>query len=74
MFLLGLMKDGKYPKLWELDVSNNELDEKCVTSTTEWLRGKPKASSLHQVTFSGNNVSESVIQEFNRVLAMSYRT
>ena len=74
MFLLGLMKDGKYPKLWELDVSSNELDEKCVTSTTEWLRSKPKASSLHQVTFSGNNVSESVIQEFNRVLAMSYRT
>lgn len=74
MFLLGLIKDGRYPQLWELDVSNNELDEKCVTSTTEWLKTNPQVSSLHQISFSGNNVSESVLKEFNRVLAMSYRS
>ena len=74
MFLLGLIKDGRYPQLWELDVSNNELDEKCVTSTTEWLKTSPQVSSLHQVSFSGNNVSESALKEFNRVLAISYRS
>lgn len=74
MFLLGLIKDGRYPQLWELDVSNNELDEKCVTSTTEWLKTTPQVSSLHQVSFSGNNVSETALKEFNRVLAISYRS
>ena len=72
MFLLNFIKEKKYPKLWELDVSANELDELCITEMTKMLRTQPEVTSLHAVSFEGNGFSENVIQEFNSVLVSSY--
>ena len=83
LYLLTLMKEGKFPLLWELDVSGkildegkldigNELDDKCVTEMTAFLRNNPTLSSLHIVNFENNAISPAVLQEFKTVLAASY--
>lgn len=72
MFLLNLIKEKKYPKLWELDVSVNELDDLCIKEMTKMLRTQANVSSLHTVSFEGNGFSEALVQEFNSVLLSSY--
>ena len=72
MFLLNLIKEKKYPKLWELDVSVNELDDLCIKEMTKMLRTQANVSSLHSVSFEGNGFSEALLQEFNSVLLSSY--
>lgn len=80
---MTLIKEGKFPLLWELDVSGkridegkldigNELDDKCVTEMTAFLRNNPALSSLHIVNFENNAISPAVLQEFKTVLAASY--
>ena len=51
MFLLNLIKEKKYPKLWELDVSVNELDDLCIREMTKMLRTQANVSSLHTLFF-----------------------
>ena len=77
------MKQGKYPLLWELDLSStfliqiynwldNELDDNCVKEMINFLRTKAKLSSLHLVNFDNNGISPALLQEFKTVLAASY--
>ena len=83
MQLLKFLKQGKYPLLWELDLSSivlilemtivdNELDDNCVKEMISFLRTKAKASSLHLVNFDNNGISPALLQEFKTVLAASY--
>ena len=72
MFLLNLIKEKKYPKLWELDVSANELDDLCIKEMTKMLKTQANVSSLHTVSFDGNNFDEALMREFNSVLLSSY--
>ena len=72
LYLLTLIKEGKFPiDEGKLDIGN-ELDDKCVTEMTAFLRNNPALSSLHIVNFENNAISPAVLQEFKTVLAASY--
>ena len=78
MFLVNLMRDKKYPQLWELDVSSrddeeelcveNELDASCVSALEKVIEATPRVTNLHVVNLDGNGISEDVLDDFKQKL------
>ena len=77
MFLVNLMRDKKYPQLWELDVSRdsekelwieNELDASCISALEKVIEATPRVTNLHVVNLDGNGISEDVLDDFKQKL------
>lgn len=69
MFLVNLMRDKKYPQLWELDVSKNELDASCISALEKVVETTPRVTNLHVVNLDGNGISEDVVDDFKQKLS-----
>ena len=78
VFLVNLMRDKKYPQLWELDVSSrdsekelwieNELDASCISALEKVIEATPRVTNLHVVNLDGNGISEDVLDDFKQKL------